>query len=263
LSGYVDIHAHVLPGIDDGPAELDGALEMLRTAAGCGISTIVATPHVRSDFPDVHVPELAGRCQALRDRIAGEDLGLELVCGAEVSLVWAVDASDEQLRLVTYGQRGTDVLIETPLAATAGLDTLLYELRVRGLRVTLAHPERSRELQRGPSPLAELVTRGILLQVNADSVLGNGRRSATAKLGIALCRDGLAHALASDAHRAESWRPVSRLVEAVEAVAALVGPDRAHWMASDAPAAILAGTELPEAPPVISSHRRRWPWSRR
>jgi protein-tyrosine phosphatase len=262
MSGYVDIHAHVLPGIDDGPAELEGALEMLRAAAVSGTSTIVATPHIRGDFPDVQVSELAGRCQELRERIAGERLGIELVSGAEVSLVWAVDASDEELKLVTYGQRGTDVLIETPLTTTAGLDTLLYELRVRGLRVTLAHPERSREFQRDPSPLSDLAARGILLQVNADSLLGNPRRSATAKLGAALCRDGLAHALASDGHRAQAWRPVSRLPEAVRAASELVGPERAQWLASDAPAAIVAGRELPEPPPVVGGRRRLGLWRR-
>ncbi|MFZ0041216.1 MAG: CpsB/CapC family capsule biosynthesis tyrosine phosphatase, partial [Solirubrobacteraceae bacterium] len=169
MIGFVDIHAHVLPGIDDGPADLEGSVEMLRAAADSGISTIVATPHIRADFPDVHVPELADRCQAVRDRVAEESLEIEVVSGAEVSLVWAVDAGEDQLRLATYAQRGTDILIETPLATTAGLDTLLYELRVRGLRVTLAHPERSREFQRDPTPLADLVARGILLQVNADS----------------------------------------------------------------------------------------------
>ena len=70
MSGYVDIHAHVLPGIDDGPSDLEGALAMLRAAAESGTTTIASTPHLRSDYPDVHVNELAQRCQALREEIA-------------------------------------------------------------------------------------------------------------------------------------------------------------------------------------------------
>jgi len=262
MIGYVDIHAHVLPGIDDGPSRVDDALAMLRAAAGCGIATIVATPHVRSDFPDVDVHQLADRCAEMRGRLAGEAIGLELACGAEVSLIWAIEASDEELRLASYGQRGSDLLIETPLTTTAGLDSLLYELQVRGFRITLAHPERSRDFQRDPAPLAELVRRGLLLQVNADSLLGDERRSATSRLGVQLCVDGLVHALASDSHRAESWRPVTRLPEAVAAAASLLGPDRARWMSADAPAAILKGTELPEAPPVLAARRRRRAWRR-
>ena len=105
--------------------------------------------------------------------------------------------------------------------------------------------------------------RGILLQVNADTLLGNERRSATCRLGVQLCLDGLVHALASDGHRAESWRPVTRLPDAVEAAATLVGPDRARWMAADAPAAIVEGRELPDAPPIVAKRRSGRLWGRR
>ena len=72
MNGYVDIHSHVLPGIDDGPGELDGALAMARAAAQAGTQTLVATPHLRSDFPDVHLDELSERCQAVREAIERE-----------------------------------------------------------------------------------------------------------------------------------------------------------------------------------------------
>ena len=120
-------------------------------------------------FPDVHVTELARRAEELRE--AGEMAGIEIqvVSGAEVSLVWALEASEEQLALATYDQGGTDLLIETPTFNVVGLESLLYRLRAKGLRVTLAHPERSVPFQRDPSRLAELVRQGVLLQVNADA----------------------------------------------------------------------------------------------
>jgi protein-tyrosine phosphatase len=260
MSGYVDIHAHVLYGIDDGPTERADSEEMLRTAADSGTSTIVATPHLRSDFPDVHVGELAARGDELRAWIADQGLEIELVNGGEVGLVWALDADDEALRLVSFGQRGDDLLIETP-TTTVGIESLLYQVRTRGFRVTLAHPERSREFQRDASALEALVERGILLQVNADGLLGDARKSPTARLAQWLCVDGLVHALASDSHRAEQWRPVSVMPEGVAAAAELVGAERAEWMAVDSPAAIVAGRPLPEAPPVVSQQRARW-WSR-
>jgi protein-tyrosine phosphatase len=261
MTGFVDIHAHVLYGIDDGPPDRSAAEEMLRTAAGAGTGTIVATPHLRADHPGVHVDELAARADELRGWISAEGLGIELVNGGEVGLVWALDADDESLRLSSYGQRGTDVLIETP-ATTVGIESLLYQVRTRGYRVTLAHPERSREFQRDPSLLEALVERGILLQVNADGLLGDGRRSATARLAQKLCVDGLVHALATDSHRAAEWRPVSVLPEAVQAATALVGTERAAWMAIHSPAAIVAGDPLPEPPPIVARRRARWPWSR-
>jgi protein-tyrosine phosphatase len=261
MNRYVDIHAHVLYGIDDGPADRADAEAMLRTAARSGTAVIVATPHLRSDFPDVHVNELAARADELRAWIAEQGLEIELINGGEVGLVWALDADDEALRLGSYGQRGGDLLIETP-NTIVGLEALLYQVRTRGFRVTLAHPERSREFQRDPSTLEALVERGILLQINADALLGDPRRSPTANLAHQLCLDGLAHAVASDSHRATQWRPVNVMPYAVAAAAELVGAERAEWLAVDSPAAIVAGRPLPEPPPIVSARRGRWPFSR-
>jgi protein-tyrosine phosphatase len=262
--GYVDLHAHALPGIDDGPSDTEGAIAMLRAAATTGIGTLAVTPHLRSDFPDVHVDELDRRCRALREAVARENIEIEVVCGAEVSLLWALEASDEELALATYGQRGTDVLIETPTFDVVGFESVLNQLRARGLRVTLAHPERNVEFQRAPSRLADLVHDGVLLQVNAETLLSTDRRSDTHRLGRYLCAEGLAHVLASDGHRAAGWRPVTCLGKAAQIAATLVGPDRARWMTHAVPEAIIAGTAIPEAPGGLNGRRwhgllrRRW-----
>jgi protein-tyrosine phosphatase len=254
-TGFVDIHAHVLPGLDDGPVTLDESLALLRAAANCGIATLAATPHLRSDYPGVRLRELGDRVHALRVQAERESIGVRLVSGAEVSLVWAIEAEEEELVLASYGQRGKDLLVETPDAVVAGFGHLLFRPRSRGLRVTLAHPERSHEFQRDPSRLEELVQRGVLLQVDAAALIER-RRSPTHHLAVRLCRDGLAHVLASDAHRADSWRPVSALAQAFEAAAELVGRPRAEWMVREAPAAVLAGTALPDPPPVVYGRRR-------
>lgn len=256
MSGYVDIHAHVLPGIDDGPRNLEGALAMLRAATEAGTATIAATPHLRSDFPHVRVDELAHRCDALREEIAREGIEISVVSGAEASLPWALEAAEDELKLATYAQRGTDLLIETPSLAAAGLDRMLYALRLRGLRVTLAHPERNPEFQRDPSQLGELVRQGVLLQLDAEAVLDTRRRSPVAQLARSLCVDGLAHALASDGHRGASWRPVTNLAPAQQALAAIVGPERSRWMTQTAPAALIEGSELPEPPPIVDGRGR-------
>lgn len=257
IGGYVDIHAHVLPGIDDGPDDLEQSLAMARAAVSSGIATIASTPHLRPDFPDVHVHELPGRCETLRHAIESEAIPLRVVSAAEASLVWAVDASDDELVLASYGQNGTDLLIETPSSNVAGIDRLLYQLRSRGYRVTLAHPERSPSFQRDESLLERLVEQGILLEVNADSLLGS--RGAK-RLASRLVARGLAHALASDGHRGETWRPVTRLAEAVEVVEELVGAERARWMAQAVPQAIVEGVALPDQPRATQPRARRGRW---
>jgi protein-tyrosine phosphatase len=246
----------VLPGIDDGPDDLEQSLTMLRAAAESGTGTIAATPHLRPDFPDVHVHELADRCQMVREASARAGIPIRLVSGAEVSVLWALDAGDEELALASYGQRGTDLLIETP-TRLLGLDRFLYQLRAKGYRVTLGHPERSLDFQRDDAPLRELVAHGVLLEVNADSVLGSDQDGRTQRFARHLMTEGLAHALASDGHRGATWRPVTKLAEALDAAAELVGSERAQWMATLAPTAIVAGSELPSAPPVIQPPKRR------
>jgi protein-tyrosine phosphatase len=253
VTGFVDIHAHVLPGIDDGPGDMEQTIALLRAAADSGTSAIAATPHLRSDFPNVHVEELAERCQAVREAIDQHGLGVELVCAAEVSLVWAIEASDSDLVLASYAQRGTDMLVETPSFAVTGFDRLLYRLRAAG-------PERSPEFQRDRSALAELVRQGVLLQVNAESLAERLRRSSVGRLARNLCAEGLAHVIASDGHRGSEWRPVTRLAEAVDVAGAVVGAERARWMMQTAPRAIIDGAQLPPAPAPEPKPLRRWWW---
>ena len=256
IGGYIDIHAHVLPGIDDGPDSLDQALAMARAAVESGISTIAATPHLRSDFPGVVVPEIAGRCADLNAALNRAQIALDVLPAAEVSLTWALEATDEQLRLASYGQRGTDLLIETPFSQVIGLDRFLYQLRTKGFRITLAHPERSSSFQQDDEALRNLVDQGVLLQLNADSLLGSARRGA-GRVAQGLLRAGLVHAIASDGHRGDSWRPVTRLSEAVDAAEDLVGRAYAQWLTADAPTAILRGAELPGPPPITQGLTRR------
>jgi len=261
VNGLVDIHSHVLPGIDDGPADVDGAIAMARAAAQAGIETLAATPHLRSDFPDVHVHELTERCQTLQRAIDAEGITLALVSAAEISLVWALEATSEELVLASYGQLGTDLLIETPLTV-GGLDQHLYHLRRKGFRITLAHPERNVEFQNHEHQLDELVRQGVLLQVNAESLIGSGRMSNSRRFAQRLCSDGLVHVLASDGHRAASWRPVTMLEQGAVAAAELVGEERAAWMVRDTPAAIVDGSQLSDPPEIVSSPRRKWLFGR-
>ena len=262
MSGYVDIHAHVLPGIDDGPENVDQSLAMPRAAANSGIQTIAATPHLRRDFPDVRVEELAHRCQTLREAVEQREIPVRIVSGAEMSLSWALDASDDELALASYEQRGTDLLLETPTTNSPTIESVVAHLQAKGYRVTLAHPECAPAFQRDLDRLRRLVGRGVLLAVNSDSLLSS-RALRTGRFARHLFTEGLAHALVSDGHRAERWLPVTVLQSAVQAATVLVGHERAGWLVQQAPGAIIAGQDLPVAPPIRAWHRQRWWFGRR
>jgi protein-tyrosine phosphatase len=245
----IDLHSHILPGIDDGPPDMAGAVALARAAVADGTEILAATPHIREDHPDVHLAELADRCAQVNEALALEDIPLEVVVGAEVDVVWTRTASDEDLRLATYGQRGEDMLLETPYGPLPpGFEDWVFSrLSLEGIRVMLAHPERNMSFQQSPERLAEMVSRGVLVQVTAGSLAGR-RKSESRKLARWMVEDGLAHVIASDAHRASEFRP-PLLSVGVEA-GSHVDETRARWMVTDAPRAVLAGEPLPPMPEV-------------
>jgi len=251
----IDLHSHVLPTIDDGPREMSGAVELARAAAADGVEVLAATPHLRADFPLVRAHELADRCEALRASLDTGAGAPQIVAGAEVDLGWAIDATDEELRLATIGQTGEYVLVETPYGQLFDNfeEALFHHVRLRGPSLILAHPERNPSFQRDPGRLARLVERGVLVQITAPALVPR-RRGGSRKLALALIERGLAHLLASDAHSAAGGRPAG--LSGAVAEAARVAPARARWMVTDAPAAVLAGEPLPPPPEETRRPRR-------
>jgi protein-tyrosine phosphatase len=251
----IDLHCHVLPGIDDGPEDMEGAVAVARAAQADGIQVVAATPHARIDHPGVQPAKLARACKRLQRALGQEDVDVRIVSGAEVDLAWAMTASEEDLDHATYGGRGTDVLVETPYGILPpSFEDRLYELFARrGVRVLLAHPERNRAFQKDPSRLGQLIRRGVLVQLTASALAGGRKRSGGSRLAHDLLSEGLAHVIATDSHR-PSGR--SGLTDALEAVPA-GDRARASWMTTEAPAAILAGDPLPPAPQGRRKLRRR------
>ena len=249
----IDLHSHVLPGIDDGPSDIADSVEFARAAAEQGTTVLAATPHLRGDFPLVDVEQLAASCDALNEKLPA-DLDLEVVPGGEVDLMWAQNASDEELRLASFGQRGTDLLVETPYGLISDtFEDLLFRITVRGYRILLAHPERNPSFQRDPVRLRQIAERGVLIQITLPSVVPRDRGSRARKLAFALVREGLAHNMASDSHSSGRWRPPA-LAAGVEEFADHA-PAYAEWMVTDAAAAILEGVALP-SPPRSEAPRR-------
>ena len=245
--GWIDLHSHVLPGIDDGAEDLAESLAMARLAAEDGTAVLAATPHVRVDHPEVIVPELAGLVDAVNEQLAREGVDLKVVGGGEVALLDALERPEEELRLVTLGGGGT-LLVETPHGPLPGaFDSLLEAVGRRGFRVLLAHPEHSPDIQRRPERMGELADQGILLQVTAGSFTA-ARKAPWRRAALLALEQGWAHVVASDGHSATWRRP--RIGPGLAAAAAAVGGTEREleWMARDVPGAILAGADPPPRP---------------
>ena len=202
----VDLHCHILPGLDDGPATLDDALAMARMAAADGVQVIVATPHVQREyrFP---APDLIREAAARLDKaVRAEQLPLRILPGAEIpaepELLEALQAG----RLLTVGDRGRHVLIELPSNAPAiYAPELFFRLQVAGYTPIVAHVERAVIFRHQPAMLREFHERGIQLQLNVDSLSAGW---STRRYARQLVRDGLVDLLASDGHDLKRRQPV-------------------------------------------------------
>jgi protein-tyrosine phosphatase len=248
----IDLHTHVLPGIDDGPELLAGSVAIAEVAAHGGTRTLVATPHLRADHPEVRPAELAGRARELGAYLRGRGLPVDILPGAEVDLEAAEGLPDAELALATLAGNGRDLLLETPHGRLpAGFDERVLALAARGFRLTLAHPERSPEVQ---PLLGRLVEAGVLLQLTARSLVGRG---ATRPAARTLLERGWAHVLASDAHALDRRPPDlgARVRQAADALPHAAA--ELEWMVTAAPRAILDGAPLPKRPARGRRARRR------
>jgi protein-tyrosine phosphatase len=249
----IDLHCHLLPGIDDGARDLDDSVAMARAALAGGVEAIVATPHVSGNYPNEPLA-LAGRVAQVQDAIDEAGVPLHVHQGAEIASSMLADLSDEQLRACALGG-GRYVLLEPPYSGPAPfLDRLVFELARRGLDVVLAHPERIQAFHQHPDQLEKLVEQGALCSVTAGSVTGRwGRHVKDFTRG--LFERGLVHNLASDAHDAQHRSPAlaPQIEEAVAELPELA--DWVDWLCTEVPRAIVSGEPVSGVPPRIEPRR--------
>ncbi|MBO9534824.1 MAG: hypothetical protein J7513_17760 [Solirubrobacteraceae bacterium] len=238
--GLIDLHAHVLPGIDDGAADLDDSLAMADQALEDGITVVCATPHIHDDH-DVEIDALAGQVDALNRVLRDAGRPLSIARGGELSAPLAARLDDGTLRAVTLGGSGRWVLVEPgPGPMDGALDECVDALHERGVRCIVAHPERHAGAD-AAQRLTALVERGALVQVTAAFLTG-GHGAAPVMLDWAA--QGLVHLVASDAHSSRAGRPLAIRagLDALLSVPRLAA--HGTWIAREAPAAILAGDDV-------------------
>jgi len=235
----IDLHCHILPGIDDGPLYPGESVAMAWQAEADGIERVCATPHIRHDH-DVRIEELAARVAALNGDLEREGCATRVLPGGELAESQTAALTGAELDAVTLGGGGRWLLLEPGPGPLGGsLLTVVDRLAARGFRSVVAHPER----HLGPEYveiLESLCRRGALIQLTADLFL----REETAGTMAELAERRFCHVLASDSHSPEHGRP-PRLSEGLARLGAIpaVAP-YAGWIAHDAPAAIVRGENV-------------------
>lgn len=256
LTGVCDLHHHLLPGVDDGAADLAMALAMARCAVEEGITTVVATPHTCDGVYEVPRPKAAAALGELNLALAEADLPLTVRLAAEVHLHESIPerlAADPSLSLDGGGRY---LLLELPhQGPPAWLPEFLFRLAAAGTTPVIAHPERNLAVRSAPELAIGWAEQGALLQLTASSLTG-GFGAPIRGTAERLLRAGVVHVLATDAHAAERRSP--RVQAAFAAAAELVGSSGAERLLVANPGLILAGAPRDQLEAPRPSPRRSW-----
>jgi len=240
----IDIHCHILPGLDDGAKSMEQALEMARMAVGDGIKIIVATPHLFKNrivnFKDLNDKKTIIQALILfREKLAEEGIDLELFPGCDFPLNYEALQLLDDGEVLTINDSNHYLLLELPdTSLPPAIDDICFHLKSKGLTPIITHPERHFIIQEMPQKLGRLMDLGCLVQMTGSSLTG-GFGGSIRKLSRKLVKKGYIQVLATDSHNTSSRPPL--LQAAVRELAGLVGESRAQDMVVTLPEKIIKG----------------------
>ncbi|MBA2175351.1 tyrosine protein phosphatase [Halobacillus locisalis] len=199
----IDIHSHILPGVDDGAQTIDDSIDMARAAVEEGIHTILATPHHMNGAYINAKHDILPRVEELNHRLEREGIELTVLPGQETringDMLEGIEVGDVlPLNNTSY------VFVEFPFDTVPRYTSqLLFDMQVTGYRPIIVHPERNKRIQEDPDILYSFVKKGSFTQLTAASVTGHFGKSSQ-KLAHQLIEANLAHLISSDAHNTSS-----------------------------------------------------------
>lgn len=252
---FVDIHCHLLPGIDDGAQDWDETLAMARLAAEDGTTTIIATPHQLGNFGQNHGDQIRSLALEALQRLNTSNLPLKVLPGADVRIEPGMYDRLVRGEVLTLGDFRRHVLLELPHELYLPLEPVLNELSRRKMVGVLSHPERNQGILGHPDVLVPLVDAGCLLQVTAGSLCGTFGPTCR-QFSEWLLAEGLVHFVATDAHGSRARRPLMR--RAFERVVELTDEATAIDLCCRNPGCVAAGQHVDGGRREKPRKRRGW-----
>lgn len=195
----LDIHSHILYGVDDGATSIEESLKLLKKAQSEGITVIIATPHKDPHYqPSKEL--ILERVQELNHLCHDNNLKIQVLPGQEVRLYNNIVDDYKNNKLITLNNAGHHLLVEFPSSHVPKYATrMFYELQLAGVQPILVHPERNSEIISNPQLLFDIAETGVLTQINAGSIMGKFGRKAK-KLSHLFMAHNIVTFIASDAH---------------------------------------------------------------
>lgn len=234
----IDIHCHILFGVDDGPQELEDSIALGKSLVADGVTTVAATPHILN--PPLSISEIFAGIEHLEKIFADQEIPLQILPGGENH--YTLPVSEMRTHTINGGRY---LLLEFPHASfPSNAANIVYSLRSAGLIPIIAHPERNAGLLRNPDMLEPLIVQGALSQLTAGSLAGDFGSPAR-QCARYLLKKNLAHFIATDAHGVNRRPP--RLQAGLKEAARVIGKEHAMRLVLDNPKVVIYNREWHDA----------------
>jgi protein-tyrosine phosphatase len=238
----IDLHTHILPGVDDGAKTIEESFLMVKQAEKAGITTICATPHILNQVTPQFEEKINSGFDLLKTKIAQSESKVDIVLGSEI-YVRADMNSLEKFDFFTLNKTGRYLLMELPWGQfPPHVERIVFELKLEGKVPIIAHPERSIIAKKEWSHVENLIQKGALMQINAGSLLGFFGRKIKS-IAEELLRRNLVHFLASDAHD-PFLCPIQILPQAFTCASKIIGSEEAEKLVVSNPWQVIRGEKL-------------------
>lgn len=232
----IDIHSHILPGVDDGAKTLEEAIAMCKIAEADGITTIVATPHSMNGLYLNKKETVCRKVDEFNNTLKKEEIKINILPGLDLHLYPELLFHLKNGKILTVNNHGCYLILEFPDVISSHIESICFNLQIQGVIPIISHPERNYFFQKNPQILQGFVDRGALVQVTAMSITGEFGKEAE-KTVKDLLRKNLVHIIATDAHSVNRRPP--RLSPAVKVAAEIVGKEQAWAMVTTIPERII------------------------
>jgi protein-tyrosine phosphatase len=244
----IDLHNHMLPGLDDGALNWEQSLAMGRMAVEDGIQEIVCTPHWVNGYFENRRETIVRRVETLQEKLNAAKIPLKVYPGAELHLDFDISDKIKSGELITLNDMGRFALIELPVdIVPRNMKHFFWNLQTSDITPIISHPERNNALRRHPSRLFRWVQRGALTQLTAASLLGRFGTEVR-KFAVSLLEHRMVHVIGTDAHGTEDRIP--QLSEGYREAEKIVGRETAHQMVFENPQRILRGESIHTHDPI-------------
>lgn len=249
----IDIHSHILPGVDDGAKSVEDSIDMAKQAVSEGIHTIIATPHHMNGKYDNKKSDILPLVTNLNETFKQESINLQVLPGQECRIYGEILEDYQKGEILSLNQSSHYVFIEFPSNSVPRYaERLLYDIQVEGLTPVIVHPERNAELIERPDKLYKLVKNGAVTQLTASSLVGYFGKHIQ-KFSQQLIEANLTHFIASDAHNIHNRS--FKMEEAMDYTEKKYGIDMVYYFTENAEMLVDGKIIYKEIPELIKKKK--------